>query len=71
MIRRPSADIAAAATTEATETLLGRFLLRMPSAKTLGDREMGPFLNSSSLSGLACTKAKHGFRISRKPVKTR
>jgi hypothetical protein len=74
MIRRTaSAKIAAATASETGETAVGRYLLRMPSGKAQGDREMrdmGPFLTNASLSGLACIKAKHGFRIRRKAVKT-
>ena len=74
MIRRTaSAKIAAATAAETGETALGRYLLRMPSGKAQVDRDlrdMGPFLANASQSGLACSKAKHGFRIRRKAVKT-
>jgi hypothetical protein len=70
MTRRTFADIAAA---EPGETLLDRFLLRMPGGRAESERkvrEMGPFLKGASLSGLALSKGKHGIRIRRKAIKT-
>lgn len=73
MIRRTaSAEIAAEIASEGEEMALGRFLLRLPSGKAESGRknkDMGPFLNSSSLSGLACIKDKHAYRLSRKAIK--